>query len=203
MSKDYYEEDDPIWEEIRAHEQRFIEQLRRDRWERQWKSKLEREREKVLFWDRPFLPKTLPQNEITEESVVLYLKKIKPQLGRANNRFLRFVDWFLFDLVFGGLLVFCSFWAPWGSLKLFWWGLSFTPIEDELVLIGIIAFIGNAFLVFFLGLWWIRDVYVWVLRLLRISDEPHVVEEGLLIWMLNGPVHLKRLFQRWIDSHNK
>ena len=94
--------------------------------ENKWKTKLEEERKKVLFFDRPFLPKPLPQRELTEESVVLYIKQINPQLRRANNRFLRFVDWVLFDLVFGGLVVLGALGATAGfyALIYFLFGLS-------------------------------------------------------------------------------
>jgi hypothetical protein len=51
-----------------------------------WKEKLEEEREKVLIWERPYLP-PIPK-ELTEESVTLYIEQIRPQLNRRKNRLL-------------------------------------------------------------------------------------------------------------------
>jgi hypothetical protein len=87
-----------------------------------WKRKLEEEREKVLSWERLFLP-PVPE-ELTEKSVTLYIKQIKPQLRRANNRFLRFISWVLVELVFGGLVVL-------GSFGVFWAWYSLPDLIDE------------------------------------------------------------------------
>ena len=130
-----------------------------------WKTKLDEERKRVLFFDRPFLPKTLPENELTEENVVLYLKKIKPQLRRADNRFWRLIDWVLYDLVFGGLVVLGSLGVPWGSYALAMWLFQvhflFVPVSGPLLMFAFLS-----------GLYWLMIVFVWLDSLMGNGTHP-------------------------------
>jgi len=144
--------------------------------EDKWKTKLAKEREKVLFWDRPFLPKPPHIIHLTEESVVLYLKKIKPQLRRANNRFLRFVDWFLFDLVFGGLVVLGTLGVLGGCSWLVYFLLNLHPIVMVLGCL-VVALLQEFIFVFFAEpvWWWFVVVRRWLGRL-RDKNKPHPVE---------------------------
>ena len=129
----------------------------------EWKKKLEEERKKVLSLERPFLP-PIPE-ELTEESVTLYIKQIKPQLRRGKNRFLRFISWVLVELVFGGLVVLGSFGVFWG-----WYSLLVVLPSPPMHEIGRLLFAFSVLLTVCGIVFLIVLVLSWLGRIIGVND---------------------------------